>query len=304
MPRIDVHAHVGSLEKMAGYMEVAKALKKEHNVKLEMWIDLRSPLGPGGKGVDFLKEAEEKFPGRFLPCINDHRIADGLRFSPEELAEWKSRGVVGYKIWVGVSTAVNDPANDPTFTKMEQIELLGASIHIAQPYPTRWCDDPVKFWAAQNAWQRVLDRHPRLVVVHAHMLDFFNSDEQLDYLIYMLETYPNVNVDLAARLQQFHRMDREKLRKFMIKYSDRILFGTDISSQPVEDSPKEVAEQYNRCFELLETDKIVKGGFFGEDETKGLALPKEVLAKIYYKNAARLYPRVKDVLKKLGYSVE
>ena len=285
-------------------MQVRKVLKEQHNVNLEMWVNLSSPLEPGGKGVDFLKEVEEKFSGRFLSCIRDHRIADGLRFSPEELAEWKSRGVVGYKIWVGVSPAVNDPANDPTFTKMEQIGMVGASIHISQPYPTKWCDDPVKFWQAQNAWQRVLDRHPNLVVVHAHMLDLFNSDEQLDYLMYMLETYPNINVDLAARFQQFHRMDREKLRNFMIKYSDRILFGTDIISQPAEDDPKQVAEQYNRCFKLLETDKIVKGGFFGEDQIKGLALPIEVLEKIYYRNAARLYPRVKDVLKKSGYSVE
>ena len=136
------------------------------------------------------------------------------------------------------------------------------------------------------------------------MLDLFNSDEQLDYLRYMLETYPNVNVELGARFQQFHMMDRENLRKFMIKYSDRILFGTDISFQPLSNAPKQVAERYIRCFKLLETDETVKGGFFiGEEETQGLALPVEVLEKIYYKNACRLYPRVKEALKELGYSI-
>jgi len=304
IPRIDAHAHVGNLKRMAAYMEVRNFLKEQHDVKLEIWIDLSSPLKPGGEGVDFLKSVEEKFSGRFLPCISDYRIADGLKFSLEELVEWKNRGVVGYKIWVGVSTAVNHPANDPVFTKMEQLGFVGASVHIAQPYPTSWCEDPVKFWAAQNAWQRVLDRHPNLVVVNAHMLDFFNSDEQLDYLMYMLETYSNLYVDLAARFQQFHRMDTDKLRKFVIKYSDRILFGTDISKQPEDGNCKEVAEQYNRCFQMLETDKIIKGGFFGETETKGLALPKDVLEKIYYKNAAKIYPRVADVLKNLGYSAE
>ena len=301
MPRIDVHAHVGSLENMAGYVQVTKILKEEHKVNLEIWIDLSSPLEPGGKGEDFIKEAQEKYPNRFLPCINHYRLSGKLKYSPEELAEWKERGVVGFKIWTGLSTAINNPVYDPTFTKMEEIGMVGASVHVAQPYPTRWCKDPIDFWKSQNAWQRVLDRHPDLVVVNAHMLDLFNSDEQLDYLKYMLETYPNFNVDLAARFQQFHMMDRDNLRKFMIKYSDRILFGTDISSQPRKDDPKQVAEQYMRCFKLLETDEIVKGGFFGEDETKGLALPQDVLEKIYYKNAARLYPRVKDVLKELGY---
>ncbi len=301
MPRIDVHAHVGSLEKMAGYVQMAKVLKEQHKVNLEIWIDLSSPLKPDGEGVDFLKQAQEKFPNRFMPCINHFKLSGKLKYSPEQLAEWQERGVVGFKIWTGLSTAINNPAYDPTFTKMEEIGMIGASIHVSQPYPTSWCDDPIKFWNSQNAWQRVLDRHPNLVVVNAHMLDFFNSDEQLDYLRYMLETYPNLNVDLAARFQQFHMMDRDNLRKFIIKYSDRILFGTDITSQPKEDGPKQVAERYMRCFKMLETDEIVKKGFFGGDETKGLALPQEVLEKIYYKNAARLYPRVKDALKQLGY---
>ena len=95
-----------------------------------------------------------------------------------------------------------------------------------------------------------------------------------------------------------------KLRNFIIKYSDRILFGTDISKQPEDENHKQVAERYNRCFQLLETDKIIKGGFFDDIETKGLALPKDVLEKIYYKNATRLYPRVADVLKNPGYSAE
>jgi len=69
---------------------------------------------------------------------------------------------------------VDDPANDPTFTKMDQLGLLGASIHISQPYPTKWCENPVKFWQAHNAWERVLDRHPCLKVVNAHMLDHFS----------------------------------------------------------------------------------------------------------------------------------
>jgi hypothetical protein len=53
----------------------------------------------------------------------------------------------------------------------------------------------------------------------------------------------------------------------------------------------------------LETDKIVKGGFFGSTETRGLALPADVLEKIYYRNAARLYPRVKEVLRNPGYDI-
>jgi predicted TIM-barrel fold metal-dependent hydrolase len=302
IPRIDVHAHIGEIDNMVQYIRVRQVLLDEFDVDLAMWLNLRSPLGPRAEGLAYLERVETTFQGRFLTCLTNHSISKGLKFSPEELVEWMDRGVVGYKIWVGVSPAIDHPANDPTLTKMEQIGLPGASIHVSQPYPTSWCEDPVKFWEAQHAWIRVLDRHPNFVVVNAHMLDFFHSDEQLDHLCYMLETYPNLHVDLAARFQQFHTMDWLKLREFMIAYADRILFGTDISRVEGE-AVREVAERYARCFCLLETEDVVQGGFFGAAVTKGLALPEDVLEKIYYRNAARIYPRVGEVLTKLGYKV-
>jgi predicted TIM-barrel fold metal-dependent hydrolase len=307
MPRIDIHAHVGGVDRMGHYMEVRRILKEQFNTDLAMWINLQSPMGPRGEGADHIKEAAEKYQNRFLPTINDYRIADGLRFSPEELAEWKAKGVVGYKIWVGVSPAIDDPANDPTFTKMEQIGMICASIHISQPYP-RNCTDPVKFWEAINAWERVLDRHPDMVAVCAHMMDIFYSDEQLDYLQYFLEAYPNAFLDVAARLKDFFIMDHDKLRNFFIKYADRILFGTDISDQPLKGNYLEVAEAYNRCFKILETDGVFDSELFtpGVKGAKlhGLSLPVDVLEKIYYKNAIKLYSGVGAVLKDLGYRVD
>jgi predicted TIM-barrel fold metal-dependent hydrolase len=304
IPIVDAHAHVGDVDRMNDYVEVSKVLKDKYKINLEVWINLSFQRRSGEDASEHLKVVKEKYKDRFLPCINDYRIQDGLRYPPDELSEWMKKGIVGYKLWFGVTDMIDDPMFEPTFAKMEQIGMVGASIHVAQPCPTKWCEDPVKFWQAQNAWERVLDRHPRLVVVNAHMLDHFNSDEQLDYLGYVLETYPNLHVDLAARFQQFHQMDREKLRAFIIKYADRILYGTDIGSQPKPGQYENVAEQYYRTFQLLETDQMIRGGFFGETETKGLALPEDVLKKIYYRNAIRLYPRVKDVLIQLGYSVE
>ncbi len=304
IPRVDVHAHVGSTERMKDFIEVSEILKDKYNVNLDVWINLSFQRRSGEETSEHLKIVKEKYQDRFLPCINDYRIQDGLRYSPDELSGWIEKGIVGYKLWFGVTDLIDDPMFEPTFAKMEEIGMIGASIHVAQPCPTKWCDDPVRFWQAQNAWERVLDRHPKLKVINAHMLDHFNSDEQLDYLMYVLETYPNLYVDLAARFQQFHRMDGKKLRDFMIKYADRILYGTDISGQPKTGQNEKVADRYLRTFLLLETDQVVRGGFFGETQTKGLALPEDVLKKIYYLNAIRLYPRVKDVLIQLGYPIE
>lgn len=61
-------------------------------------------------------------------------------------------------------------------------------------------------------------------------------------------------------------------------------------------SPKEMADRYHRCFLLLETDQMVEGSFFDSEKKRpGLALPREVLEKIYYRNALRIYPRLKEV---------
>ncbi|MFC2076904.1 amidohydrolase family protein [candidate division KSB1 bacterium] len=303
IPRVDVHAHVGALEQMPHYLEVRKVIKDEFNIDLALWINVSSRLGHGDDGWDYLKEVEEKYNGRFLTCLTNHRINMGIKFTPEELTVWQSRGVVGFKIWVGKSTAIDHPANDPAFTKMEQIGMIGASIHIAQPYP-RNETDPVNYWACINAWERVLDRHPDLKVVNAHMMDIFYSDEQLEYLQYFLETYPNVSVDIAARFKDFYAMKTENIRNFVIKYQDRILFGTDIGRQPASGNYREVAELYNRCFMALEKKGTLPGGFFGDREIEGIALPREVLEKIYYRNAVRIYPRVGEVMKKLGYSID
>ncbi|MFC2076983.1 amidohydrolase family protein [candidate division KSB1 bacterium] len=310
MPRVDTHCHISDLDLMEDYLKLQTTLREKHDVNLEVFIDLldyreeRQMLRPGFKNVEFLEAVEERYKGRFLITIADYQMDDGLDFSPEELPEWLRRGVIGYKMWVAMSPLIDDPANDPTFTKMEQIGMVGAAVHISQPYPSSYCDDIVKFWEVQNTWERVLDRHPNLIVVQAHMLDHFNSDEQLDYLIYVLETYPNVHLDISARFQQFHRMSTDKLRDFMIRFADRIMFGTDVSLQPSNNGHEQTAESYVRCFKLLETDEMIDGGFFDRTETKGLKLPLDVLEKIYFRNAARIYPRVGDVLKELGYEME
>lgn len=304
IPRVDVHAHIGSVDRMKDYLKVSDRLKEKYKINLALWIDLSFLRDSDEDPSKYLKLARRKYDNRFLPCINDFKIQDGLRYSPDELPDWMNKGIVGYKIWFGVTDMMDDPMFEPTFAKMEQIGMLGTSIHVAQPCPTEWCQNPLDFWRAQNAWERVLDRHPKLKVVNAHMLDHFNSDEQLDYLMYVLETYPNLHVDLAARFQQFHRMDRDKLRDFMIKYADRILYGTDIGGQPKEGQYEKTAQMYFRSFQLLETDKIIEGGFFSDTKTQGLALPEDVLKKIYYQNAARLYPRVKDTLTHLGYVID
>ena len=128
-----------------------------------------------------------------------------------------------------------------------------------------------------------------MTVVMAHMLNYNMSSEQLDYLRYVMETYPHVNLDLAARIGWFCFLDRDAIRDFLITYSDRILFGTDIGDRVLTEDRAVTARRYHRCFQILETDETINAGFFpapggGKREFKGMALPVDVLEKIYYRN--------------------
>ena len=117
-------------------------------------------------------------------------------------------------------------------------------------------------------------------------MNIFYSDEQLDYLQYFLEKYPNVYIDIAARLKDFPAMSQEKIRKLFIKYADRILFGTDMGPQP---------DVYRLYFRFLETDDE----YFNYDPQEppsqgrwrvyGLSLPDEVLEKVYHQNAEKIF---------------
>ena len=328
MPRVDVHAHIRPVwEVIDEYMELRDAIKKQFDVEMAIWISVNGPQPPD------LEELKNRYNGRILWTISDYKISDGLKFSAQERVDWQERGAVGFKFYPGwqPGVRVDHPDNDPTFSKMEEIGMIAASVHVANPCgiygrrTTGWIPDPVVFWQHQRRWENVLVKHPKLVVVNAHMLWLCYSDEQLDYLRYMLTTYPNLNVDLATTPEMLYFVNRENLREFMIEYADRVLFGTDMGTKwfapdlgGAGDNFKTRAANYKRYFDYLETDKLLPSDFVdvtkgqggvrlgeeGKRTIQGLALPLDVLEKIYFRNAMRIYPHVKANLKALGYPME
>ena len=204
---------------------------------------------------------------------------------------------------------MDDPHNDPILYKMEELGMVAASMHIADPNGpfgnrTKWCPDPVEYWRMIRAFTNMLEKHPNLVVVGAHAFWLMCQDAQIDYLRYILSTYPNVYIDLAATFQYQDMVNYENLRSFMIEYADRILYATDAGKWHSLEEVRNWATAYDRTFRILETDQLVEGSFFSDEPVRGLNLPREVLEKIYYKNALKIYPRLKDSMIALGYNVE
>ena len=82
------------------------------------------------------------------------------------------------------------------------------------------------------ARDRMLAKNPHLKFMGAHLASL---EWSVDRLAAFLDRYPNTVVDLAARMGQVQYQsnhDRGKVRRFFIRYQDRLLYGTDLSARP------------------------------------------------------------------------
>jgi predicted TIM-barrel fold metal-dependent hydrolase len=137
-----------------------------------------------------------------------------------------------------------------------------------------------------TARDKVLARYPKLRVVGCHL----GSDEDdLKRLARRLDAYPNFAVDTAARVRYFARGDREQAREFLIRYQDRILYATDFSFR---DGDPAVAARSLQATHDRDWEYFSGSGMMNYDghATQGLALPQEVLRKIFRENALRWLP--------------
>lgn len=314
IPRIDVHTHISnSYPGIVNYLAMRDSLIAKDKIDVAMWINLgKGGAERGERAIDTITEVSK---GRIMSCIFDFTPHRGLTHQPEDMAGYLKKGYVGYKIWQGPYYRVlkegengikylDDPAHEPVIAAMEKAGMVMASVHVADPNGPfgnrgKWCVDPVEYWREVMGLERVLQRHPKLVVVGAHLSWLICQDAQIDYLRFMLSTYPNYYVDLAATFQYYHLVNQGNLRDFMIQYADRILFGTDEGIYPDKSTIAAHRDKYSNYFQVLETSDLSTGS----NPTPGLNLPKEVLEKIYYKNALKIYPGLADRMRKLGYKI-
>lgn len=144
-----------------------------------------------------------------------------------------------------------------------------------------------------DARNRVIARHPKTTFICAHMADV---PEDLAKLGSYLDQYPNMNVEIAARVAELGRQPYTA-RKFFLKYADRILFGTDGVPPMSELIPHwRFLETWDEYFPY-EDNPFPPQGFWN---IYGIGLPDDVLRKVYYENPARLIPAVGDALKQQG----
>ncbi|MBL7697026.1 MAG: amidohydrolase family protein [Chitinophagaceae bacterium] len=143
-----------------------------------------------------------------------------------------------------------------------------------------------------NARDRMVAKHPNLRIVSVHLASL---EWDVDEIAKRLDKFPNMSVDIAARIEHLEyaaQTSWQKIYDFCIKYQDRLLYGTDHVEQEsnTQSMAATIHDKWVEDWKFLVTDDSLTNS--DGMHYKGLHLPKEVVDKIYAKNAERMIPGI------------
>lgn len=315
IPKTDAHFHYLTMDPQ--YIEFAKSLNfRLLNPNWDGEVSIDKQLGIS-VSIKRLFPKSFAFFGTF--SVNNFgkpgfagatvsRINDCVKAGASGIKIWKNIGMV-LKDSSGRYIMLDDPAFAPVFEYLQtkKIPVMG---HLGEPkdcwLPEDKMIDPgaVAYFRAHpqyymflhpeapsyeaqiNARDNILKRYPGIDFIAAHLASL---EWSVDELAKRLDEFPNLKVDIAARMNPIQYQsgkDREKVRNFMIRYQDRILYGTDFE---VHDVPGMNPDSVKANFRKTWLDQWI---YFTTDSTlgvKGLKLPADVIDKIYYKNAEKYF---------------
>ncbi len=234
------------------------------------------------------------------------------------------QGAVGIKIWKNIGMIVrnadgsyvmpDDPRLEPILAKLQSSNsvLLG---HQAEPLNCWLAFDKMTVRSDQEyfrehpqyhmflhpempthqailaARDRMLDSHPALRFDGVHLASL---EWDVDLVASFLERFPNASVDVAARMVHLKfqaAQNPDKVRQFLTRYQDRILYGSDDAYGPNDEDPVALAEVHRGWLDdwrfLTTTDQMHSADFAASFH--GLHLPRAVIDKIYLRNAQGLF---------------
>jgi predicted TIM-barrel fold metal-dependent hydrolase len=191
---------------------------------------------------------------------------------------------------------LDDPVFRPIFREAIARDMA-IMTHVGDPetwYATHYAENG-KFGTHEEhlqMWENVLTEYPGVPWIGAHMGGY---PEDLPRLQSLLDRYPDLWLDCSATkwmVREFSKR-RDEAREFIIANSDRIIWGSDQVSS--DDRGFDfLASRFWAYRKLLETARIGPSPIHDPDlpddqqpVMRGLALPDEVLQKLYHDNAMR-----------------
>lgn len=317
-PKIDAHFHATHDDPV--YEEMAE----DFNIGLlniNTDADIFPPLDiQEAVAIDYSKKNPARFSYLTSFEMRGWQEAGWQERTIDRISKSMETGAVGVKLWKnigmeirkpvdGTFLLIDDPCFEPIFTFLQQ-HAIPVLTHLGEP---KNCWLPLeqmtskrnRHYYAQHpefhaylhpeipsyetqiaARDNVVARYPQLTFIGAHLGSLEWSYHELAK---RFDNYPNFHVDLSSRLGHLliqSTSDYSGVRNFFIRYADRIMYGTDAYN-----NPRKLKDALANDWQFLTTAQAcvsteVDGTF------TGINLPEEVLYKVYYGNAKRIYSRL------------
>ena len=310
---IDSHMHI------CGYNggNLPELLHGTHAIKERAGLAAASVAALSGAGYNCANQNalcilfKALYPENYAYAGFDHFVAViGSNRSPngraEQLKRFMEIGFDGIKIIDSKPTArklighgLNAPEYKEFFAYLEK-NSVPVLWHVADPeefwdvaqcsqdvIDSGWCYADSSYLskeALMGEAQEVLEAFPKLNVVFAHL--YFMSADILAADAFM-QRFPNVKLDVTPGIEMYYNFAKRPMewKEFFIKYSGRILLGSD-NGWGDEDSPAQKVAEGCRHIMFLDaffsTDNIVTT--WDGIPIKGIALPERVQEAMYCRN--------------------
>lgn len=233
-------------------------------------------------------------------------------------------GAVGVKVWknlglwerdlAGHRVAIDDARLQPLWDAAAECGLP-VTIHIGDPpaffapldernprigelriHPDWWYGggDFPELGRLHEEFERLVSSHPQTTFVGMHLGCFMAWHD----VARMLRSHRNYHVDTAAAIADMGKGDVSQVRALCLDFSERIVFGTDLVRAGRFDMPDgpgsrwDLGEFFARHWRFFETgDRAIAHPLpnQGNWTVTGLALPDDVLHRLYCANAVELF---------------
>jgi len=321
-PKIDAHVHIQTANP-----EVMKFAKKE-NFKFITLCVMSHSREYIDMQLKFAKAQKEQFPHALAYTttfsMEGFEKSGWLENVIKKLKEDFEEGAIGVKVWkdigmtfrdsLGNFIMIDDKRFDPIFNFIEKegkivVGHLGEPKNCWLPIDSMTVNGDKAYYGGHPQYHmykhpeypsyneqiiardRVLEKHPNLKFIGAHL---GSLEWSVDELAKRFEKYPNFAVDMAARICHFQVQDSKKVRDFIIKYQDRIMYGTDFTitdDDNYQEVITDIKEEWRSDWKYFTTKDIMSNSKVN-NKFQGLELSEEVLEKIYYKNVFQWFPGV------------
>lgn len=315
-PVIDVHTHTNDAEGIGDRVDPREMVARMDRLNIRAIVILTGMWGD--KLQTIVDNMVKPYPGRFVVFTQfDWSKINEPNFSQlmvRQIDDSVARGARGLKVLKELGLGVRDSTgklitiDDPRLDESwEECGRLGIPvfIHVADPeaffHPIDAHNERYEELREHPDWSfygpqfptlqellaqrdRMFAKHPRTTFVALH---FGSWPENLDFIDQTLQKFPNVMIETGAREGELGRQPK-RTREIFMKYSDRIMFGTD------EGAGERMYENYFRWLET--TDEYFPYAQYpaqGRWMIYGMGLPDAVLDQVYHRNAEDLFARFK-----------